>query len=105
MHTIYEDEVGRLRLEEHPELGLVLHADIYKWSKEAFKHSERVFDDVLLSLANKGVTQLYSAIPISDRKNQKFAAAYGFIRTGQQMIKANDPEAKYDLWLVETGVH
>ena len=105
MHTIYEDEVGRLRLEEHEELGLVLHADIYKWSKEAFKHSERVFDDVLLQLADRGIKQIYSAIPLSDRKNQKFAAAYGFIRTGQQMIKANDPEVRYELWEVQTGVH
>lgn len=104
MHTIHDDDVGCLRIEEHPEHGLIMHVDIYKWSKAAFKHVERVFDSFLVALSENGIEHLSAVIPTEDRKNQKFAIAYGFIRTGTQMTLIDKPEIKYELWRITTGL-
>lgn len=104
MHTVYTDEVGCLRLEDHSILGWLLHVDIYKWSKDAFKHTEKVFDDILLDLSDRGVDHLSAVIATKDIKLQKFAEAYGLIKTGKQMILIDKPDKLYELWEVTTGV-
>jgi len=103
-HMMYEDVVGSLHVEEHPDIGWILHVYIYQWSKEAFKHSMRVFDNVLNDLADHNVKELSALISIDNRKLQKFAAAYGFIRTGKQMILPDNSEDRLEHWTVSTGV-
>ncbi len=104
MRTVYKDDVGSLLVEEYPEIGLVLHVDIYKWGIKAFRHSEGVFDSFLLSLAEFDIKEIHSLISLDDRKLQKFAAAFGFMRTGKQMILIDNPESRHELWKVTTGV-
>ena len=50
MFTAYEDEIGAIKLQKHPEVGLVIHIDIYKWTRDTYIQSLRIFNDFMTTL-------------------------------------------------------
>lgn len=81
MMLAYQDDSVRLRLEQHPELGIVVHCDAFKWSKELYFHYLEVFEEFINypAVHSKGV--VYAAIDPDDTLLQKFASMFGFTET------------------------
>lgn len=88
--AIHDSDCGYLAYEVHPELGLVIHCEIHKWSKEAYKEYKEYWQIIIDDLRGK-VPALYAAIPAWDKKNEKFAKMFGFEKT-DQIFKNGDVE-------------
>ena len=92
MLTMFESDVGRIRGEVNPDLGLVVHVDIYKWDPESFEQAQQEFDFFVGECKANNVPALFAGIPKTDKKNQKFATMFGFEETDRIFL---DAEGKY----------
>lgn len=76
----YKDEAGSLYLEYHPYYGVLIHCEIYQWSRKTIRHFYEVWEEFLNELSEKGYDKLYALV--GDKKLRKFATMYGFESTG-----------------------
>ena len=99
---MYEDDVGRIRVEMHDTLGPIVHIDIFNWSKENYVSSMRTFSIFMEEMHKKGFDTVYSGIPSHDLRLQKFALMYGFEQTNGLLTKEKEAGSlQYEVWRCE----
>ena len=95
--VIWDDDVGRLAIEEHPEFGVILHVEIYHWSVSNYKRALVTFLAFMESLSLKGIDTVYGAVRQNDPKHEKFALMFGWEKTDRVLISP-DETLELDLW-------
>lgn len=80
LKVILENDKCRLSAEINEDLGILLHLDVFKWSKTFYKVLLADFVEVLDFFKNKTpVTTIYSVAP--NEKVKKFCFMFGFEET------------------------
>jgi hypothetical protein len=97
MVTLVDNEIGCIKGETHPELGLVVHVDIYKWDKESFKQAQKIWMDFVDMCQHKGIETIFAGIPKTDKKNEQFALMFGFEPTDFDLANT-EGEYLMSLW-------
>lgn len=88
MISAYKDEYVHVKFEE-TEFGLFMHVDILKWSHRIFLRTLLTFEAIKAEMRALGSTVIRAAIPMTDRKNEKFAELYGFQPTDNALQNAD----------------
>lgn len=95
-----KNDIGEIKMEFHPDLGIVIHVDIFDWTKDNFRKSYKIWLQFMKDLLEKGFDTVCAAIPADDRKNQRFAQMYGFKKTEGVLTKDG---TLYDVWFYRLG--
>ena len=94
---MYKNDLFRVRIEEHIEVGLVIHVDVDTWTKQTYVHMSKTLKELKEQLVNKGVHVLSAFINPDDPKLEKFASIFGFSKTGVFMTQ-NDIKVSHEIW-------
>lgn len=97
MISAYKDEYVHVQFED-TEFGLFMHVDVLKWSHRIFLNTLLTFEAIKAEMRNVGATIIRAAIPMTDRKNEKFAEMYGFQPTDEAL--QNEDGSRFDrVWV------
>jgi hypothetical protein len=81
MNIIIDTPALQVGIEDHPQVGVVIHATVHKWSHTLYKVYKEIFNDIILETALKNVGCVTAPIADSNTKLQKFAVMFGFTPT------------------------
>lgn len=98
MQTLIETDVGTIKGETHPELGLVIHVDIDQWDVGAMRKAQDVFDEFVRTCQQHQLPAIFAGIPNDDLKNEKFALMFGFEKT-EHLLQHPDGEYSLVVWM------
>lgn len=98
-HPIMETDLGCFTYEIHPQVGVLMHADVYKWSKESFLEMLGLYRAFLNELKQHGITYVCAAVPEDDVKLQKFCRMMGFQESEHGLLLDQD---YYCVWAMST---
>lgn len=99
METLIETEVGAIKVETHPEIGPVIHIDIYKWTPSAKRAAMETFKSFLKRCDEIALKSLFAAVEDTNVKLQKFALLFGFRPTEAMLVREG---AVYRVWAIST---
>ena len=98
--SVLKNNIGCIQMEMHPDLGIVIHIDIFEWSKDNFRKSYKMWLKFMRDLDEKGFDTVCAAIPTDDDKNKHFAEMYGFKPTEGKLTKNG---MSFDIWFYKLG--
>jgi len=97
MISAYKDEYVHVQFEE-TEFGLFMHIEMFKWGRDVFLRTLLTFEAIKAEMRAVGATVIKSAIPMGDRKNEKFAEMYGLTPTDDAL--QNEDGSRFDrVWV------
>ena len=94
----YENELGQLYYEVHPEIGIFIHVDLDRWGKREYLQVLKIFSEFMDYLHELGCEEIFAAIDFDDEKLQKFATMFGFYDSGLVLKNNTDETDKKQLW-------
>lgn len=98
--TAVKNNIGQIELEFHPDLGIMVHIDIFEWTVSNFRQSIKIWKTFMEELDTQGFDIVCAAIPADDTKNKRFAALYGFKPT---TVKLTKDKVLLDIWSYKLG--
>ena len=99
MYKIYKDDSLELHLEDTKEGLYFIHCNSFKWSLSEYKHYLDVFSELMLQLADKGITKVYAAI--NNKKLEKFASMFGFVEDNWSVKDTRGDEREVWVWSMQ----
>ena len=100
--TAVKNKIGQIDMEFHPDLGIVVHIDIFDWTASNFRKSYKIWKKFMEDLDEKGFDTVCAGIKPDNYKLHHFASMYGFRKTEGILI---DPDTKkeYQVWFYKRG--
>lgn len=100
--TALKNNIGRIQMEMHPDLGIIVHIDIFDWTKDNFRKSYKIWQKFMRDLDEHGFDTVCAAIQPDDDKLKHFAEMYGFKPTEGKLLLP-DTGIEYDVWFYKLG--